>query len=199
MRLHGLLCDLVPFDSTFEKLNHEWLNGPFTAMAGMLDGLGSRAAYERRQEAERSRGPSREIVRFGMSTHDGRRIGLYFVGNINDVNGTAELGAGIGDPAYWGGGYGSDATLLAVDYAFNWLNLRRVYLQTMGNNRRAQRQVEKCGFTLEAIQRHGEHNDGQRYDMYWYGLLRDEWPGYEGMVERLGLHEKAQALGGAAG
>ncbi|MBI5960917.1 MAG: GNAT family N-acetyltransferase, partial [Chloroflexi bacterium] len=103
-------------------------------------------------------------------------------------------GAGIGDPAYWSGGYGSDCMLLIVQYAFDWLDLRRLFLTTRGDNFRAQRQIEKCGFRREAASRLKTlTSQGQYQDSLYYGLMRSEWPGREEMVERLKLREKAEA------
>lgn len=107
----------------------------------------------------------------------------------------AEVDAGIGDPDYWGGGYGSDAMLLITAYAFEWLDLRRLWLRTRDDNLRAQRQVEKCGFTREAVWRDLVHFGVRHHAMLSYGLLREEWPGRAALVERLGLAKKASALG----
>jgi RimJ/RimL family protein N-acetyltransferase len=96
----------------------------------------------------------------------------------------------IGNPDYWGGGYGTDALLLLVDYAFDWLDLRRLWLVTMAPNARVIRQMEKVGFTLECQIRQGTLVDGVYHDVLLYGLLREEWPGRTAMIERLGLHAK---------
>jgi RimJ/RimL family protein N-acetyltransferase len=94
-----------------------------------------------------------------------------------------------------GGGYGSDAMLLIVEYAFRWLDLRRLFLVTMSHNVRAQRQVEKCGFALEGRRRALMYWNDTYHDWLFYGLLREEWPGQEVMIERLGLRDKAREQG----
>ncbi len=85
--------------------------------------------------------------------------------------------------------------LLLVQYAFDWLDLRRLYLTTMGHNTRAQRQVEKCGFKLECRQRAKVLGGfgGDFRDFLWYGMLREEWPGRDAMIVRVGLRDKAKA------
>lgn len=193
--LEGVLVDLVPFDESFRAKETAWLNGPMRVWWGQ-DGLLSEAGMQRRREfwAQQPGGQDR-FIRFGIRTKDGVSIGIFALANIDAYNRTAEVGAGIGDSAYWGGGYGSDAMLLIVEYAFRWLDLRRLWLTTMGENFRAQRQVEKCGFTREGARRLLIYSSGNWMDFLWYGMLREEWPGREVMVERLGLCDKAKARG----
>ena len=194
--LEGVLVDLVPFDARFEAQMLAWLNGPLRVWWGM-SGLISRAARERwlAEWATAPEGERARSIRFGMLTRDAVPIGTFLLADIDPVHRQAEVGAGIGDPAYWGGGFGSDGMLLVVDYAFEWLGLRRLWLGTRADNVRARRQVEKCGYTLEGMCRHQEFYDGQFYDMALYGLLREEWPGRPEMVARLGLRDKAKARG----
>lgn len=191
--LHGLLVDLVPHGDQINARRVEWMNGPMRD-GWAMDGLFTHAAWQRRLEGWQS-GDDHQNIRFGVLTKDGTPIGMFSLVNLDPYNRTAELGAGIGDPAYWNGGYGSDATLLLIEYAFRWLDLRRVWLTTMGSNLRAQRQIEKCGFVREGARRNIIYFNGQYVDHLYYGLMREEWPGRDLMLERLGLREKALARG----
>jgi RimJ/RimL family protein N-acetyltransferase len=58
---------------------------------------------------------------------------------------------------------------------------------TMALNARVVRQMEKVGFTLEGRQREGTWVDGKPVDGLAYGILREEWPGREAVIERIGL------------
>ena len=189
--LQGVLVDLVPFREAFSSRQLDWLQGPMGEWWGQ-DGLLSRSMYERRRQEQQDEPSPERFIRFGMLTKTGIPIGVFVLAQIDAYHRTAEIGAGIGDPAYWSGGYGSDAMLLLIEYAFRWLDLRRLWLTTMGSNARAQRQVQKCGFKLEGSRRRSVwdvHGDYQEF--LYYGLLREEWPGLDVMVERLGLHQKA--------
>ena len=104
----------------------------------------------------------------------------------------AMLGAKICDPAYWSGGYGTDALLLVVDYAFDWLDMHKLWLTTTSFNQRVMRQMEKVGFTLEGQVRLETLADGQWHDGPIYGLLREEWPGRAAKIEQLGLRVRAE-------
>jgi RimJ/RimL family protein N-acetyltransferase len=190
--LYGLLVDLVPYDERFFSREAAWINGPMGEWWGQ-DGLLTETAQQRHR-AEREAQPGRST--FGLQTKDGVPIGMFGLFNHSPSNRYAEVGAGIGDPAYWGGGFGSDAMLLIVDYAFNWLDLRRLWLTTAEHNLRAQHQIEKCGFTREALYRRRLWGtDGVHRDQLCYGLLREEWLGRDVLVARLGLREKAAARG----
>ena len=58
----------------------------------------------------------------------------------------AELGITIGVREYWGHGYGTDAVRTLLEFAFEELELRRMYLHTLTSNVRAQRAFANAGF-----------------------------------------------------
>ncbi len=122
-----------------------------------------------------------------MQTKDGTPLGFFGVSDMSFHHRTAMLAARIGEAAYWGGGYGTDALLLLVDYCFDWLDMRRVWLKTMSTNVRVHRQMEKVGFVREGVEREATFGDGERCAWISYGLLREEWPGRAAMIARLGL------------
>jgi len=85
------------------------------------------------------------------------------------------VGIGIGDPAYWGKGYGTDAMQVLLRYAFTQVNLERVSLSVFGYNPRAMRSYEKAGFKYEGAVRGFLYREGQRSDLLMMGVLRHEW------------------------
>jgi RimJ/RimL family protein N-acetyltransferase len=106
---------------------------------------------------------------------DDRLIGVGALGDVQWVHRTAMLGLAIGDPDYRGRGYGSDAVQLLLRYAFEELNLSKVWLSTIAFNVPAQRTFERAGFVREGVQRSMIERDGRRFDLLLYGLLRQEW------------------------
>jgi RimJ/RimL family protein N-acetyltransferase len=60
-------------------------------------------------------------------------------------------------------GYGTEATRLAVRYAFDEAHLHRVHLEVFDHNPRARRVYEKCGFRVE-----GEHRDALWWEGEWH-------------------------------
>lgn len=87
------------------------------------------------------------------------------------------LGINIGDRHFWGKGYGRDAVSLLVEYAFHYLNLRKVHLTVRADNERAVRAYEAVGFVREGLQRQHVWMDGAYRDWVSMGLLRSEWAG----------------------
>ena len=102
-------------------------------------------------------------------------IGTVGFDGIEWSNQAAGFAIGLGDRSNWGKGYGAEATQLALVFAFNELGLHRLQLTVFSYNHRAIALYEKCGFKREGVFREYIRRDGQRYDMYLYGLLRQEW------------------------
>lgn len=96
-------------------------------------------------------------------------------GNSMKVHGDAFVGIGIGDPEYWGKGYGTEAMQLILRYAFMELNLQRVSLDVFEYNPRAIHSYEKAGFKIEGRMRNSLMREGRRWDMVFMGILREEW------------------------
>ncbi|NDJ76435.1 MAG: GNAT family N-acetyltransferase [Chloroflexi bacterium] len=191
--LEGLLVDLVPYDPQFRELEGKWWNGP----AGFWNGVGDRPLMTAAQMARWMEGrmddreqAERQAVGFGIQTKDGVRIGRISLNRVRYPHRIASMGAMIGDPDYWGSGYGTDAVLLAVDYAFDWLDMHKAVLMTLGTNQRVIRQAAKLGFTLEQTVRKVFLVDGAFEDGLRYGLLRAAWPGRETLIQQIGLRAR---------
>lgn len=75
-----------------------------------------------------------------------RPIGTTGLGNINYHNGRADFGILIGEADARGQGYGTEATLLTLDYAFTALGLRNVALTVGEWNIAGQRAYARVGF-----------------------------------------------------
>ena len=94
---------------------------------------------------------------FAVQDHNGVHIGNVMYYNIDLQRREAELGITIGNPAYWGRGYGSEAVSLLIDHVFTETTLTRVYLHTLDWNVRAQRAFESAGFKDCGRARRAEH------------------------------------------
>jgi RimJ/RimL family protein N-acetyltransferase len=102
-------------------------------------------------------------------------IGWAQLDGVDWAHRTTSLGIGIGNRTFWDSGYGSEAIGLLLDFAFDELNLHRVYLTVFSYNQRAIHLYEKLGFQHEGTYREHLQRDGQRYDMLLYGILSREW------------------------
>jgi RimJ/RimL family protein N-acetyltransferase len=117
-----------------------------------------------------------EMYNFSIRTLvDDQLIGNVDLSGLDWVARTAWVGIGIGDRAYWGKGYGSDAMNQVLRFAFEALNLRRVNLDVFEYNPRAFQSYIKCGFKEEGRMRQWMQRGGERFDLIFMGILREEW------------------------
>ncbi len=104
-----------------------------------------------------------------------RAIGNAALARIEWRHRWAELAIMIGDKAFWGQGYGTEAVQALVGIAFDILNLHRVQLEVYDYNRRAQRAYEKAGFRVEGRRREAIYYRGAYHDSLLMAVLRTEW------------------------
>jgi len=109
------------------------------------------------------------------SLADDSMIGFIAFDGINWTDRDTYVAIGIGEPAFWSKGYGSDAMCLMLRYGFTELNLHRISLTVFEQNPRGIRSYEKCGFKHEGRIRDFLLRDGRRSDMLHMGILRREW------------------------
>jgi RimJ/RimL family protein N-acetyltransferase len=85
--------------------------------------------------------------RFAVETlADEKHIGNIALYNVDRRRRESEFGIMIGDNAYWGRGYGREATGLMLAWAFSGNDFDRIYLKTLEWNGRAVRSFAACGF-----------------------------------------------------
>jgi RimJ/RimL family protein N-acetyltransferase len=119
---------------------------------------------------------SKERFIFAIRPKDSDRI--IGVGGFDEIiwtNGVATIFIGIGDTDYTGKGLGREALDLILDFGFNELNFYRIQLNVIEYNKTAINLYEGAGFVKEGAHRKFIYRDGQRFDLYLYGLLKDEW------------------------
>ena len=75
----------------------------------------------------------------------------------------------------WGKGLAGEASRALLAHAFGALGAHKVIAQTE-DVRRAVPLLERLGMVREGVQRrHALGRDGAWKDIYWYGLLREEY------------------------
>lgn len=83
-----------------------------------------------------------------------------------------EIGFGIPEVDARGKGYAQEAVRLLVEYLFAGYPVERVAAFTDGENKPAQRVMEKAGFQREGVLRRALFRDAQWRDVIIYGILR---------------------------
>ena len=99
-------------------------------------------------------------------------VGLIGLHRIDHHNGHAELGYFLAK-RHWGHGYATEAVRLALEYAFEWLNLRKVYAHVFETNAASIRVLEKNGFTPAGRWRKHQYIPGEGFvDVLMYERFR---------------------------
>lgn len=116
----------------------------------------------------------------------GRLIGTCAFSQLDGDNGSAMFHITIGEKDAWGLGYGSEATALMLEHAFERLGLHRVALAVFAFNERAIRAYRKAGFIVEGRSRQSIWRDGRYWDELQMSMLDTDWatrePGPAGSV-----------------
>lgn len=102
-------------------------------------------------------------------------IGQIDLIKLDWVNRVGTLGIVIGNKEYLSNGYGTEAIKLLQEFAFNKLNLHKLYLEVRAFNERAIRCYKKCGFKEEGRIRENFFVDGKYTDTLFMGVLKREY------------------------
>lgn len=105
----------------------------------------------------------------------GELIGVMSLNNINWINRTAITGSWIGDKKHRGQGYGTDAKMTLLAYAFLTLNLRKVCSSAIAFNGASLSFNAKCGYQEEGILKDQYYKDGQYYDEILTAVFKEAW------------------------
>jgi RimJ/RimL family protein N-acetyltransferase len=104
-----------------------------------------------------------------------RPIGTAGLMSINHLHRTAEVGIGIGEHDCWSKGYGTEATRLILDYAFNVLALHNVMLRVFSYNQRAIRTYLRAGFREIGRRRQAQRIGSGVYDVVLMDCLATDF------------------------
>lgn len=106
---------------------------------------------------------------------DDQPIGTIGLDNIDFPNQSSEYGnILVGDKQFAGKGLAREATQLLLSFAFQHLNMNRVYLRVLQENTSAIRLYERTGFRHEGVQRQAYFSNGCFRNVVLMALLRHE-------------------------
>ncbi len=104
-----------------------------------------------------------------------RPIGHTNLRDLDGVRRTAEFGITIGVRDLWGKGYGTEATLIALDFGFTILGLHNVMLDTLSYNERAIRTYTRAGFREIGRRREAQRIGSAVHDVVFMDCLATEF------------------------
>ena len=106
---------------------------------------------------------------------DGVSIGVIGLLNIDSVNLKAEYYITLGEASYKRKGISYIASQQLLEYAFDVLDLNKVYLNVDANNIAACNLYEKLGFNCEGIFKEDMMHRGELIDRKRYAILKRDW------------------------
>jgi RimJ/RimL family protein N-acetyltransferase len=169
----GNLIRLRPFEREDAEKYRQWVND--AGILRLVDRVLPVTKDEHLRWYERMIS-SKDVVIFAIEVVENKDfIGCAWLYDIDYRHLKAEVRLLIGDNRCWGRGYGTEAITLLVKFAFENLNLHKVYADVLVTNERSLRAFQKVKFTQEGCFRSDRYVAGQYVDVVRLGLLRDDW------------------------
>ena len=104
-----------------------------------------------------------------------RLLGTCAFSQLDGENGSALFHITIGEKDVWGKGFGTEATRLMVEHAFERLRLHRIGLSVFAFNERAIRSYRHAGFVIEGHAREAIRRDDRWWDEVEMSILDSDW------------------------
>lgn len=98
--------------------------------------------------------------------------GTVSIKNIDNKNKNGEYAISV-MKEYHGLGMAEFATKKLLDISFNELNLNKVYLNVLSENKRAIKFYEKIGFIYEGEFKKHIYKDGEFKNLKWFGIFKE--------------------------
>lgn len=111
------------------------------------------------------------ICRLSNNEH----IGNVGLGKINYISRHSMLNIFIANNLNRSKGLGTEATNLILQFAFNRLNMNKVYLQTSERFIEANKMYQRIGFKKEGVLREHYYSNGNYEDKVIYSILKREY------------------------
>jgi UDP-4-amino-4,6-dideoxy-N-acetyl-beta-L-altrosamine N-acetyltransferase len=108
---------------------------------------------------------SDRTIYFAVADKNDEPVGFIFLNNINRTNRNCYLGIVIGDTNNQGKGYGKDALITLLNYAFKNLNLKKVSVEVVETNINAIKLYKTIGFKEEGNMKEQFFSDGNYYNV----------------------------------
>ena len=171
--LRGERVSMRPLEKEDMLKLRAWCNDPETrALTGEVTPMNQAAAE---QFFERVQTDANRVWFVVVENETGEVIGEAGLLRIFHPWRTADLTIILGEHSARGKGYGHEAILLLMDYAFGALALHRLSIGVVGFNARALCFYESVGFKREGIQRDGYFHNHTFSDFVMMSILEDEF------------------------
>lgn len=167
--LKGKNCFLRILEEEDLDRTHQWMNTIEIMEAISINMPTSK--IKQRKWFERLNSDNSKVVFPICLNETGEHIGNVSLGEIDYINRNARFSIFINSENARGKGIGTEATMLALYYGFNYLNLHKIYLKTTSDNISAIRMYEKIDFNQEGILKEHEFKNGKYVDKVLFGII----------------------------
>ena len=114
-------------------------------------------------------------LRFIIDTKEDGKIGVFTITDIDWKNRRAEIGAKIASKEDRSKGYGTDAIMAVMRYAFDELGFHRLDASRLAMNQTSAHIMAKCGFVEEGVKREYIYKGGKYRDLVMASILAEEY------------------------
>ncbi len=167
--IEGQKVGLRPYQSEDFEHIHRWVNDDATTHY-MFTGQTPQSLETTTLHYQAEFEEISNVVCIVEEKESGNVMGMAGLYAMNPTARKAEFRILLGD--HRGKGLGTEITKLLVQYAFERLNLHRVYLGVTSANKGAIRAYEKAGFVSEGRLRDDIYRNGEYYDTLRYGIIK---------------------------
>lgn len=183
MKINGFLISLVPIEEKHLSLMVKWRNDPFVANTMFDRGeftLEKQAAWFHKTASDETR---KQFIILDKKTE--KPIGAINLMHIDNINSNCDWGYYIGEEEFRMGGHAIEAEYLILKYAFQELNLHKVYCQTFSHNKKVISIHSKFGFHTDGILRQHFKSEAGFEDVVIMSILKGEFEKISSSIEAL--------------
>lgn len=170
--LEGITTNLRPLSKDDIPNLYRWINDP--AVRDFVVGTFPKT-LDQEEAWIKSLGSDDKNIVFGIELKDGTLIGCMGLHHIDWKDRIATTGALIGEKQYWGRGFGTDAKMALLNYAFNTLNLHKICSEVIAYNKRSLQYSLHCGYKVEGVRKRHTFKRGRYYDRVELGIFKRDW------------------------
>ena len=155
--------------------NTRWLNSEYiNDIMGYLPNMSLSQQYEWYDNLKNDN--NRFVFAICLKDND-QHIGNVGLGKVDYISRHAMYSIYIAEQEHQSKGIGTISTRLILNFAFNRLNLHKIYLQTSRRFSNAIKMYERIGFVKEGVLRQHYYSNGKYEDKIIYSILRAEYSG----------------------
>lgn len=162
---------LRPLETRDAPFMLEWMQEP--SIAGMFRFDAESMTIEGCMDYITQAGESENDLHYAIADRNDEYLGTISLKNIDKDRGEAEYAISTRKKVH-GMGVAAEATEKLLNIAFETLGLKRVYLNVMTENIRANKFYQKCGFVLERTEKDAFESKGKMHDLNWYTMEKPE-------------------------